>query len=364
MKNFTKVFFCLMLLLNYCQLETYAQDGHEFSSGNITLVQDSLIIDKQKINELEKKIQRSLPQDLKPQVKISDGSIDSRDDGKTDATTRTIFTQFDLTEIGINRFIATQSFPPVSGTFPGTNITYTASISRPYVTVRNGSMRANFTIYVSTSENNNYVIPVSPYLTIDLSYIYLTDIRAWMINFPTLINGLNIPQMIKDMIIEKYNTMNLVIYPGKILDEANNFVPPYLNIWISDFIIGFQCMDRVMRLNLGVEVNAEPQYFHCQWMKRGVGQLSLRFYGGVKTTLKTFQVVVGEDHYIYDVNMNIEKGEWTPQIDHTEYACVCNFFIKALFVSPYGEYVRVWLLGFNTATYNTWFDTNYRGGLN
>lgn len=363
MKNFTKVLFCLLIILVFIQVNVKAQNEEDFNNGNLKLVHDSLIIDKKKIDKLEKQIQQSLPQDLNPQVKISD-SGDKNGDGKTDATTRTIYTHLDLTEIGMNRFIATQSFPPVSGTFPGTKITYTASISRPYISVRPNVLRASFTIYVSTSENNHYVIPVSPYLTYDLSYIYLSDIRAWFINFPELINNLNIPEMVKVMIIDQFNMLNLVIYPGKIINEANYLVPPYLNLWISDFIIGSQCMDRVLRLTLGVEVNAEPPYFNCQWLKRGPWMLSLRFYSGVETTLRKLKIWDVEDGWENDINIFMNKGTWTGQIDYPNPASVTTYFIIGVFSSPFGEYVRKWSLGFNTATYMTWFQANYRGGLN
>ncbi len=371
MKNFIKVLFCLLMLYGYIHPGTHAQDKKDISTGYLVPVRDSLVIDKQKIKNFEKQLQQSLPKEMNPKVTFGGDGKDSINDelengqGEIiDAVTRTINANVDLTEIGINRFIAAQSFPPISGTFPGTNITYTAWITRPYVTLRSNQFRANFTLYVTTSENNNYVIPLNPNLRLDPAFITLSDITAFLDNFPALIESLSIPQMVKDMIIDKYNSLNLRIYPNRLLIAANNLVPPGFNIWITNLGAGYEILDRVLRINMSVTVNAEPPYFNCQWLKREPWKLSLRFYAGVQTTLLSFQVIIGQDHHIYDVNWFINKGEWTGRFDYPEPAYVTTYFIKTRFASPFGEYIRTWSLGFNTATYWTWFQANYRGGIN
>ncbi len=364
MKNFIKVTFCLLLILA-CSFEGIrSQDDINNSPGNLIHVKDSLIIDNQKINKLEKQIQQSLPQDLKPNVNIE--SINEQNDADSYGTERLIKTEFELTERAINRFIAGQNFPPISGTFPNTNITYTASISRPFITIRNNTFRAAFTIFVSTSEGYNYVIPLNPNLIIHTGNYSLTYIRAWLYYFPDLINSLNIPPMIKSMIIDRYNDLNLVLYPSLLLKTANNSIPNHIWLAISDFWFGYTLMDRKLKLTFSIEIESRPPDFEMQWLKRGPYKLSLRFYSSVETNLKYWRLyqVSGSTLNEGHTSILIPKDSYTGQMDVYENTAEKNYFVDAIFSSYFGYYVRQYRFCFCTTHYNNWFNPTLVNQLN
>lgn len=367
MKNFIKVIFCLLLLMGYISPGTQAQDKKDISTGYLVPVHDSLVIDKQKIKSFEKELEDRLPKEIHPKVKIHDNSENysknSDGDEEVDVVTRTIYAHALITELGINRFIATQSFPPLTGTFPGTNITYTVSISRPYVTLRQNSFRANFTIYVTTSENNNYVIPVNPNLRLDPQFVTLSEIKAFLENFPALIQALSIPQMIKDMIIERYNSLNLVIYPNKILEAANQLVPSYFNIVITDIGGGYQILDRKLRLNFSVTVNSEPPHFIVQRNTSNDGIVRFRILSNIRT--KLFKVHIGdangpgeEVEFTYDEW--IDKNIWSREINTGHFIAPGTYYFRIIFKSDFGEYGRQYQL----TRASDWWGMALTGSLN
>jgi len=361
MKKSIKDISFLVLVFMISTLNIYSQSESK-QIQTIKLKEDSLIISNENKSQIERNIQKSLPTYLNPKVDLSKTTEgDSNGDGEVEVTTRTINMSVDIAEIAINRFIATQNFPPVSGTFPNTNITYTAWISRPFVTLRANHFRANFTIYVQTSEPAFYVIPVNPDLRLDPAFVTLSEVRAWLENFPALINSLNIPQMIKDMIIQQYNNLNVIIYPNRLLDMANNLIPQYLNIWITDMGGGYAISNRALRLNFSITVNAEPPFFAFQSLTVPEGLFQFKGHSNVKTILhevRLYGLNGKEWQHVYDID--IEKDTWSGVVNTGQYLSYSVYFFYAYFRSPYGEYIRK----FEFSNSSQWEYMGYLGGIN
>lgn len=101
-------------------------------------------------------------------------------------------------------------------------------------------------------------------------------------------------------------------------------------------------------------------------MKRGPWLLSIRFGASVATTVKQVTVYNGAGIQIYSntsLNLAIDKGGISGQIDLSNIA-VTSYYVTVLFHSSYGEYARVFAFIFDTATYNTWFNSSQTASLN
>lgn len=284
---------------------------------------------------------------------------------------RCIDVTFDISQNAINAFVSRVTFPHFTGTFPNTNITYETWISTPYITLHDCELKANFTIYVITFdgiEYHEYVIPVSPDLIIYEQGYSFQEIRAFIVYLPELINGLNIPQIVKDLIIQKYEDLDLPMYPGRLLELANSYVPPYMWLNFYDYFVTWGVLEGKMRLYGAIWVETRARFFHSMWLKRAPWRCSFRFFSNVDTYLKYFKVynILGEEVDGQTLNMHINKDSWTERIDLAFNYNEQYYYVRAYFSSPYGIYMREWEFGFFAASedYWKWFGMGYIRGIN
>lgn len=147
---------------------------------------------------------------------------------------------FEVDESAVNGFVAIQysspSFPrEFSGTVGG--FTYHLYLSQPTVEFVPNYMRMHAHLRAETNIGN-FEWDISPSIYINYS-ISLEDVVALIENFPQYVNTYlsDAPQWLRDVIIQHYQNLNLLVYPGKILEFAESYIPDFLAIEICN--IGF-----------------------------------------------------------------------------------------------------------------------------
>ena len=278
---------------------------------------------------------------------------------------RTISASVQVTATAINRFISAQTFPTLNGSASG--YTYYITITSPVVQLNTNSATVQFTIQANTSAGN-YTFNVQPTITIPNLSVTVSQIIATLQGFGDMIySRTDIPSWLKPVIISGYNNLNLVMYPSKLIDYANSAVPDFINIQVTDIGVSFTVAPGAMTFTLSVVAQGTPPVFTAQWMKRGVGQLSVRFGGNVATMVKQVRIYDVNSTEVYrndNLNISVPNDGYCVQIDPTSYISVTTYYISVIFHSPYGQYARRYYFSFNTATYNTWFPTTLGSSIN
>ncbi len=132
---------------------------------------------------------------------------------------RTVSMNFDLYQNAANNIIATEgNFPLIySGNVGGNS--YYFELEQPTVEFNQNYMKMVAILKINTTVTGYFEIEIQPsiYVNYELS---TDDITAFLENFPTYINTNfpQIPQWVRDKIIEHYNSLQLTMYPAKILD--------------------------------------------------------------------------------------------------------------------------------------------------
>ncbi|MDP2302828.1 MAG: hypothetical protein Q8N03_10450 [Ignavibacteria bacterium] len=280
------------------------------------------------------------------------------------AQTRTVSSTVQITSTAINRFIAAQTFPTLNGSASG--YTYSISIAEPTVQLNTNSAAIQFTINANTSAGN-YSIKVQPTITIPNLSVTVSQIIATLQQFDVLINSRpDIPSWLKSVIINGYNSLNLVIYPSKLIDYANSAVPDFVNIQVTDIGLTFTVVPDAITFTLTATVLGAPPVFTAQWLKPEAYKCKIRFGGNVATTIKqvrVYNLLPAEVYKNENLNLSISKDGYSTEIN-MNISSVATYYIVVLFHSEYGEYSRKYWFTYNTATYNTWFDATQSNAIN
>lgn len=285
----------------------------------------------------------------------------------TSAQSRTVSVDLNVTATGINRFLEDQTYPILQGESSEEGYFYIITMTKPVVQLTTNSATVLFTINAST-DAGTYAFNVQPTISIPNLSITATEVIAVLEEFSALINARSdIPSWLKPIIIDGYNNINLVMYPSKLIDYANSAVPDFINVEVTDIGLAFAIVPGALKFTLSVVAVGTPPTFTAQWMKRGVGQLSIRFGSDVHTTVKQVRIYNFNGDELYNnnnENKDLPNDSYCTQIDPSNYFGVTYYSITVLFHSPYGDYVRKYTFKFDTATYNTWFTTTYASGIN
>ncbi|MFZ2323579.1 MAG: hypothetical protein WAV89_07780 [Ignavibacteriaceae bacterium] len=236
---------------------------------------------------------------------------------------RTISMDVDVTSTAINRFIAAQTFPTLTGSASG--YTYTISITKPIIQLNINSASVQFTINAITSAGN-FSFNVQPTIIIPPLNVSVSQIMATLEGFDDLINAsLDIPSWLKPIIIAGYNNLNLIIYPSKLIDYANTAVPDFINVQVIDIGISFAVLPNLLRFTLSAVVHGEPPVMQCEWMIPTAHQISIRFKSNVGTKVKQVRIWNSLSEEIYsstNLNISISKNGYSASINPSAYGCV------------------------------------------
>jgi len=170
----------------------------------------------------------------------------------------TINTPIELTETAINRFLQNQyqegGLPAiVNGNIGG--ITYTLNLSLPSIILLQNEAKVRFVIDI-TSTIGSYHVDIEPGLGIDPGNISTSQVTAFLTNLPALVQLLPLDQRLKDAIVQAYNSLNLVMYPAKLLSQITT---PWLDqrrVNVTNLSLGWQVAPGILRLIPGATLNS------------------------------------------------------------------------------------------------------------
>lgn len=271
---------------------------------------------------------------------------------------------FEIDESAVNNVIAIQylspSFPrEFSGSIGG--FTYHLFLGQPTVEFVPNFMRMHAHLIAQTSIGN-FEWDISPSIYINNS-ISLTDVVALLENFPQYVNThlTNAPQWLRDVIIQHYQDLNLIVYPEKILEFAESFVPDFLAIEVSniglDPIISMQ--DRVS-ITAFLTVTGIPPWYPGYTMNRNFFKVHSNVAVHV-TNVTFYNSSLGLTFWNWSGNLSVPKnGETTFQFHCSEqYGDDCSGQantqsgrrIKVLFESERGRFLHIYAADYMPINY-------------
>jgi hypothetical protein len=115
---------------------------------------------------------------------------------------------------------------------------------------------------INTNVTGYMEIELRPSIYVNYS-ISTDNITAFLQNFPTYINSTfpSIPQWIRDKIIEYYQPLQLTLYPVKILDYVQSFVPGFLNIEVSNIAFNINATSQKLAIGISLTVTGIAPYY-------------------------------------------------------------------------------------------------------
>jgi hypothetical protein len=268
---------------------------------------------------------------------------------------QTITGTFEVDESAVNGFIAIQysqpSFPrEFSGSIGG--FTYRLLLGQPRVEFVPNFMRMRAHLRAETNIGN-FDWDISPSIYINNS-ISLEDVVALLQDFPQYVNTYlaNAPQWLRDVIIQHYQNLNLIVYPGKILEFAESYVPPELAIQVSN--VG---LDPIVSLQGKVSITAFltvrgiPPTYLGYTQNRNLFKVRPNVAVNVKQIVFA-DVAYGTIYWQWTGTVSIPKGgEYTFQFHCDQrYGDNCSMLpesqtsrvIKVLFESARGRFLHVY----------------------
>ena len=269
---------------------------------------------------------------------------------------RIISAEVQITATAINRFISAQTFPTLNGTIR--EYTYSITITKPIVQLNTNSASVQFIIQANTNVGN-FTFNVQPIITIPNLSVSTAQIIAVLQGFDDLINSRSdIPEWLKPIIINGYNSLNLVAYPSKLIDYANESVPDFMDVQVTDISLSLIVAPGLLKFTLAATAHGTPPLFQIQWMLPQAHHLSFRFKGSVATTVNKVTIYDNNGYQMYrneNLNYPIIKGGISDQIDISNTVSGNKYYVSVLYISTHGEYRRLYAILDYTGQYNTWF---------
>jgi hypothetical protein len=221
---------------------------------------------------------------------------------------RTVSMNFDLYQNAANNIIAMEgSFPLIySGNVGGNS--YYFELEQPTVEFNQSFMKMIAILKINTTPTGYLELEIQP--SIYVNYSLSTDnVTAFLQNFPTYINSTfsQIPQWIRDKIIEHYESLQLEMYPAKLLDYAESFIPNFLAIEVSNISFSIQSLPGKLQIIIGFDViGIQPSYQCYTYNKTNV-----KITSNVRVDIKRLTLIsgaTGETYYDFNGSVSIEKG--------------------------------------------------------
>jgi hypothetical protein len=171
---------------------------------------------------------------------------------------------------------------------------------------------------INTTPTGYFEIELHPsiYVNYELS---TDDITAFLENFPNYINANfpQIPQWIRDKIIEHYNSLQLTMYPAKILDYAESYIPDFLDIEVSNIIFSVQSLPSKLQIVISFVVTGIAPDYKGYTYNRQYAKIT----SNVRVDIKRLILLsgIGEIYYEFNGTMPIQKdGEAVFNVYHSQ----------------------------------------------
>ena len=246
---------------------------------------------------------------------------------------RTMTLDFDLYQTAANRILLKESnFPLIfSGSVSGNS--YYFELGQPSVEFSSNYMKMIAVLKINTAATGLISVTLQP--SIYVNYSLSTDnITAFLQEFPNYINTnlSQIPQWIRDKIIEHYQSIGLEMYPAKLLDYAESFIPGDLDIEVSN--IGFSIQSLSGKLKVSISFTATGTMPYYQLYTYNHSQVKLKSNVNVNIKRLTVGNLLGQIYYDYNGNTAVSKDQ----------EAVFNVYNENNWLtSESGRYVRVLL---------------------
>lgn len=270
------------------------------------------------------------------------------------ATPRNVSAQVQINATAINRFLAAQTYPQLSGT--GSGGTYNISMSTPVVQISPGSAMVYIT-FIASAGGSTYTIPVQPTITIPNLSVSTSSIIARLQEFEGWINSrTDIPAWLRQIIISGYNDLDLTMYPSKLIDYANSLVPEFVDIEVSDIGLTFSAIEDALQFTLTSTVEGNPPVYYVEWNRIYSNNVYLRFKSNVATEVKQVRVFedLGASWENNSLSVAIPKNGSSEELNIGVWS---NIYVKirVLYHSIYGDYMREYEASFlgSSATWHT-----------
>jgi len=164
---------------------------------------------------------------------------------------------FEIDESAANAFIGIKySSGKIPHDFSGSvgGYTYHLLLGQPIVEFLPNFMRIRATLDAQTNIGNfHWEITPSIYINYSASLI---DIKAFLENFPAYVNTYlsNAPQWLRDVIIQHYQNLQLTMYPGKVLDYVESYVPEFFAIEVTNISGTTQSLQGTLSISITVTI--------------------------------------------------------------------------------------------------------------
>ncbi|BDQ02993.1 hypothetical protein [Ignavibacterium sp.] len=219
---------------------------------------------------------------------------------------RTVSMNFDLYQNAANNIIATEgNFPLIySGNVGGNS--YYFELEQPTVEFNQNYMKMVAILKINTTVTGYFEIEIQPsiYVNYELS---TDDITAFLENFPTYINTNfpQIPQWVRDKIIEHYNSLQLTMYPAKILDYAESYVPDFIDVEVSNIIFSVQSQPSKLHIAISFVVTGISPDYKAYTYNRSYAKITSNVRVDIKRLI--LLSVLGDIYYEFNGTMPIQK---------------------------------------------------------
>lgn len=265
---------------------------------------------------------------------------------------RTVSMNFDLYQNAANNIIAKEgSFPIIYSGNVGWN-SYYFELEQPTVQFNQNFMKMTAILKINTTPTGYLELEIQPSIYVNYE-ISTDDVTAFLENFPNYINTNfpQIPQWVRDKIIEHYQSLQLTMYPAKILDYAENFVPNFLAIEVSNITFSVQSLPSKLQIGIAFEVTGIPPFYQCYTYEH----TRVKITSNVRVDVIRLTVgnIAGDVYYDFNGTMAIQKGGYA----------IFNYYNENnTAISQGGRYVRVLLRSDVRGTflrrYNAWYMPN------
>lgn len=262
---------------------------------------------------------------------------------------RAISMNFDLYQNAANNVIAIEgNFPLIySGSVGG--LSYYFELEQPTVQFNQNYMKMIALLRINTSSTGYLELELQT--SIYVNYQISTDeITAYLNDFPAYINSSlpHIPQWVRDKIIEHYQSLHLEMYPAKILDYAENYIPNFLDVEVSNIL--FSVISKPGKLQIGItfDVIGIAPFYQCLTYNHS----KVKITSNVRVDIIRLTVgnIAGQVYYDYNGVTQIQKDG----------NAIFNYYDQNnLAIYQGGRYVRVLLhsdiRGTFLRRYNAWY---------
>jgi len=268
---------------------------------------------------------------------------------------------FEVDESAANAFIGIEySSGQLPFEFSGTvgGYTYHLVLRQPLIEFLPNFMRMRAGLDAYTSIGNfHWEITPSIYVNYSASLI---DIKAFLENFPTYVNTYlaDAPQWLRDVIILHYQNLQLTMYPGKVLDFVESYVPEFLAIEVTNISGTTQSLQGKLSISLTITTRGISPYYEAYTYNQEL----LKIKSNVRVTVKRIAFINASTKWVY--------WEWTgskviPKGSEAQFSIQCfgkpcnqvtsqsgrMFFVE--FESERGTFLRAYTAE-NMPINNTW----------